>query len=219
VSGLLRVTAPPRARVLAALAGLLAALPDPLHPLVEQVAGLDADIDLVARDGRGRAVAVRLAAAGEDLAALGDLLAQCDWLRPRLRDWLKLNPGLGVQPELGVRGLLLAAEFDPRTLAAARSMSADEMSLARVGAFEWQGGLQLALEPLPLGRRAAPAAPPGPSLAPPAPLAEPIADPHAARLALAELGPEVAAFDSRFRTSLRDDELGLPRRPRSAPRG
>jgi hypothetical protein len=199
MSGLRRVGAPSRPRVLAGLPALVASLADPLHTLVEQVSGLSGEIDLVARDGRGRAVAVRLAGAGEDLAALVDLVAQCDWLAPRLRDWLKLNPALGVRPDLGVRGLLLASEFDPRTLAAARALPDSEFALARVSAFEWQGSLELVLEPLARAGEPRPA--------PPAP--------HP----LSELGPEVAALESRFRTGLRDDERGLPRRRGSAPRG
>lgn len=220
MSGLLRVAAPPRARVLAGLSGLLVALPEPLHALLEQVTGLEGEIDLVARDGRGRAVAVSLAAEGQDLAALADLLAQCDWLRPRLRDWLKLNPALGVNPELGVRGLLLAPEFGPRTVAAARSVGSDDLSLGRVSAFEWQGGLQLAVEPLALGalRSRSGAAAPGPAVEN-GPAREAGSDGRAGRLSLAEVGPGVAALESRFRTGLQDDELGLPRRPRSAPRG
>jgi hypothetical protein len=228
MSGLLRVAAPARARVLSGLSGLLAALPDPLHPLVEQVTGLEGEIALVARDGRGRAVAVSLAAEGEDLAALADLLAQCDWLRPRLRDWLKLNPALGVDPELGVHGLLLAPEFGPRTVALARTVGSEALSLGRVSAFEWEGALRLAVEPLALAPRASAlrAAPPERSAA----AASPSERSSAARegtgdaraqhhLSLAELGPGVAALESRFRSGLHDDDLGLPRRPRSAPRG
>jgi hypothetical protein len=211
LSALLRVAAPPRERVRAGLAGLLAAMPDPLHVLIEQVAGLAGEIDVVARDRSGQAVAVRLAGAGDDLAALGDLVAQCDWLAPRLRDWLKLNPGLGLRPDLGVRGLLLAPEFDARTLAAARALGNGDLALARVSAFEVQGSLQLALEPL-----VAPSSVPAPLAARPGDGGQPEG---AGPLALAEVGPEVAALESRFRTGLRDDELGLPRRPRSAPRG
>jgi hypothetical protein len=215
MNGLLRVVAPPRARVRAGLSKLLAGLPEPLHALVEQVTGLEGEIDLVARDGRGRAVAVSLAADGEDLGALADLLAQCDWLRPRLRDWLKLNPALGVNPELGVRGLLLATEFGPRTVALARSVGDDALALGRVSAFEWQGALQLAVEPLALG----PSRPLAPASAAPQGPREGPEDCRPGRLALAEVGPGVAALESRFRTGLQDDELGLPRRPRTAPRG
>jgi hypothetical protein len=221
MNGLLRVAAPSRSRLLAGLPGLLATLPDPLHPLVEQVTGCDAEIDLVARDGRGRAVAVSVASDGEDLAALADLLVQCGWLRPRLRDWLKLNPALGVDPELGVRGMLLAPEFGARTVALARSLGSEDLALVRVSAFEWQGALQLAAEPVALGAASAPRP------AAPEPVREPEAAPpregngqtRASRVALAEVGPGVAALESRFRSGLQDDELGLPRRPRRAPRG
>jgi hypothetical protein len=208
VSTLLRVAAPTRARVLTELAGLLEALPEPLHPLVEQITGLDAEIDAVARDAEGRAVAVRLADPGEDLAALADLLAQCDWLRPRLRDWLKLNPALGLRPELVVKGLLLAPCFDPRTVAAARRLGGSEVALARVSAFESRDGLQLALEPLAFAK-------------PPGAETDGAGSAEATRplRRVAEVGPQVAALESRFRTGLHDEELGLPRRPRSAPRG
>jgi hypothetical protein len=220
VSGLRAVAAPPRARVQAALGGLLAELPDPLHLVVEQIGGEGGEIDAIARDAEGRAVAVSVAASGEDLARLADLAAQCEWLGPRLRDWLKLNPGLGLAPELGVRGLLLADEFDPRTLSAARRIGSS-VALARIRAFEWQGGLQLTLEPVgspgraPRPERGAAAPPPTPT---PSLRGEELRE-VAPRLVLAEVGPEIAALESRFRTALRDDELGLPRRPRGAPRG
>jgi hypothetical protein len=212
--------------VQAALAGLLAELPEPLHLVVEQITGEGDQIDAVARDRRGRVVAVRLAAPGEDLAALAELLAQCDWLGVRVRDWLKLNPGLGVAPELGVGGLLLAGQFDPRTLAAARRAACD-LSLARISAFDWEGALQLALEPLAFAADAvASEAPAAQVAAPPPPVSVPVGAPREIatresppRLALAEVGPEVAALESRFRSSLKDEELGLPRRPRGAPRG
>jgi hypothetical protein len=215
------VAVPSRSRLLAGLSALLAALPDPLHPLVEQVTGLDGEIDLVARDGRGRAVAVSLASEGQDLAALADLVVQCGWLRPRLRDWLKLNPALGVDPELGVRGLLLASEFGARTVALARCLGSEDLALGRVSAFEWQGALQLAVEPLALG------APGARSAAAPEPAVpresagsrEGNGELRTPRFALAEVGPGVAALESRFRSGLQDEDLGLPRRPRGAPRG
>jgi hypothetical protein len=228
VSGLRRVAPPPRARLLAGLGALLPSLPEPLYVVAEQMVGLEGEIDAVARDGRGRAVAIRVAEPGQDLAAFTDLLAQRDWLEPRLRDWLKLSPGLGLKPELGVAALLLAAEFDPRTVAAARSVREGDLRLARLLAFDWQGTLQLVVEPEAGEARREPA--PLRDLEPPRPPVDdgrgaerahretPMPSDATLRAALSELGPETVALESRFRTGLSDEELGLPRRPKSAPR-
>ena len=230
MSGLRRVAPPPRARLLAGLGALLPSLPEPLYLVAEQMVGLEGEIDAVARDGRGRAVAIRVAEPGQDLAAFTDLLAQRDWLEPRLRDWLKLSPGLGLKPELGVAALLLAGDFDPRTVAAARSVREGDLRLARLLAFDWQGTLQLVVEPESREARREPA--PLRDLEPPRPPLEngndhraertlgdiPMPSDATLRAALSELGPETVALESRFRTGLSDEELGLPRRPRSAPR-
>lgn len=178
-----------RERVAAALPDLVAALPEPLEAVAQGVLGLDAEIDLVARGADGTAVVVRVASAGEELAALADLAAQCAWLAPRVRDWQRLAPALHLVPERGARGLLVAPGFDARTRAAAAAMPA--IALARVVALEWDGRPALALEALP----AAPAAPGRQPREPVPPPAE-------------------------FRSGLRDEDLGLPRRPtRLAPRG
>jgi hypothetical protein len=194
--------APERARIAAALGELVAALPVPLQPLVHGVAGLEEEIDLLARDVEGGAVVVRVAGDGKDLAALADLAAQCAWLAPRIADWCRLAPGLGLVPERGARGLLVAPRFDPRTRLAAAALPG--IALARVIALEWQGTTALALEVVPLERPLGgpPAVRPRPAPEEPAPEPARVAD------------PALPAF----RTGLRDEDLASPRRP-AAPRG
>jgi hypothetical protein len=113
---------PERSQLLRQLRSLLPRLADPLEIVAEQILGLDSRIDFVAKDRRGQVVLVFLADRGSDLRALADCLAQCSWVEPRVGDWLKLAPQLGLRPELGVRVLLLASQLDPRTIAAARSV-------------------------------------------------------------------------------------------------
>ena len=196
---------PERRRVAAALEELVAALPAPLAPLARGVAGLEAELDLVARDAAGGAVIVRLADPGEDLAALADLVAQCAWLAPRLADWLRLAPALGLVPERGARGLLVAPVFDPRTREAAGALPG--ISLARVLALEWRGESALAIEPLAAGpaRLADP-----PRVHPPDPFPPPPGEGPA---------PEGKRRGPPFRSGLRDEDLGLPRRPSRVVRG
>jgi hypothetical protein len=196
--------APERARIAAALAELVSALPEPLQPLVHGVAGLEAELDLVARDAEGGAVVVRVAGDGEDLEALADLAAQCAWLAPRIADWCRMAPGLGLVPERGVRGLLVAPRFDPRTRLAAATLPG--MTLARVLALEWESTSALALEAVPLERPLG-----GPPAVRPRPEPEePASEP--AQVAEPGLPP--------FRTGLLDEDLASPRRgapPRGAP--
>jgi len=127
------------------------------------------------------------------------LLVAGFWLAPRLRDWRRLAPALGLAPERGARGLLVAPGFDPRTRAAAGALPG--IALARVLALEWDGETALVLEPLAAAKPGAAPAPAGP---PPG--------------AAPETTPEPGLPG--FRSGLRDEDLGLPRRPaRLAPRG
>jgi hypothetical protein len=93
---------------------------------------MDSRIDYLARDGRGQTVLVFEIEAGEDLSRLGNALAQRAWAAPRVADWMKLGPDLGLRAELGVRVLLLAPSFDPRTRLAARALGEAVISLAHL---------------------------------------------------------------------------------------
>ena len=114
----MRDRAAPGARA-ADLRAILGRLEDPLELLAEDVLGLESRIDAVARDRRGGAVVVLRPAVGAGLEAVADALAQARWLEPRLPDWLKLAPDLGLRPERGARGLVLSNEISPRMRAAA----------------------------------------------------------------------------------------------------
>jgi hypothetical protein len=113
---------PARSEMLRQLRSRLPKLPDPLEIIAEQVLGLESRIDFVAKDPRGQVVLVFLADRGCDLGLLADSLAQRSWMEPRVADWVKLAPHLGLRPQLGVRVLLLACHLDPRTIAAAKSL-------------------------------------------------------------------------------------------------
>ena len=111
-----------RSELLRRLRSRLPKLADPLEIVAEQILGLESRIDFVAKDRRGQVVLVFLADRGSDLSTLADSLAQRSWMEPRVADWLKLAPQLGLHPERGVRVLLLASHLDPRTIAAAKSV-------------------------------------------------------------------------------------------------
>ena len=120
---------PERANLMRLLRSRLPKLPDPLEIVAEQVLGLESRIDFVAKDRRGQVVLVFLADRGSDLRLLADSLAQRSWMEPRVADWVKLAPQLGLRPQLGVRVLLLASQLDPRTIAAAKSVEGPVIDL------------------------------------------------------------------------------------------
>ena len=118
-----------RVNLVRLLRSRLPKLPDPLEIVAEQVLGLESRIDFVTKDRRGQVVLVFLADRGSDLGLLADSLAQRSWMEPRVADWVKLAPQLGLRPQLGVRVLLLAFHLDPRTVAAAKSIEGPVIDL------------------------------------------------------------------------------------------
>jgi hypothetical protein len=168
---------PERSELLRCLRSRLPKLADPLEIVAEQILGLESRIDFVAKDQRGQVVLVFLADRGSDLGLLADSLAQRSWMEPRVVDWLKLAPQLGLRPELGVRVLLLAPHLDPRTIAAARSVEGLEIDLGICRRVRNGAGIEILVGV------------PGVPLRAPTPVAEPAA--------------------SRFRTGLREEDLGV----------
>lgn len=90
--------------------------------------------DLLAVGGDGEIVSIRIAEPGGDAAVLTRVLADLSWLRPRREDFLKLAPGLGIEPSAEPRALVLARDFGRETLAAVDNFPAMTVSLWR-----WQG--------------------------------------------------------------------------------
>jgi hypothetical protein len=120
--------------------------------LAEGVLGEASEIDLLARDSQGRVAVVLVGSSGADLELLARGLAQAEWARRRIRDWLQFAPELNVDPEKDVRVLLLCPAFQPETLLAAASLDRDRIELVRV---HWgAGGSRLSLErvAIPHGR-------------------------------------------------------------------
>ncbi len=153
-------------------------------------------IDLLGSAG-GDAVVVGFATPGRELETLGRVLAQIQWSRPRLGDWLQLAPELGFGADAPVRALLVGPELGPEVLAA---IDALPPGLVRPIHARWVGGdvwLEVADDPEPASWIEPPhAAAPRDELAG-------AADAPASRTEPAPSGP------SPFRTGLTDADLGL----------
>ena len=82
--------------------------------------------------------------AGEDLEMVSLGLAQAEWVKARLGDWLQLAPELPLRSEFGVRAQLLCPSFRPQARAAARALGSARIGLAT---YRWvENGSKL--EPL-----------------------------------------------------------------------
>jgi hypothetical protein len=170
-----------RGRLRSHLRDGLAKLEPGLRVLAEDVLGLETSLDLVAADAAGRLVLVLVAAPGRELETIADALAQSRFLAPRVKDWCKLAPDLPLEPELGVRALVVAPGFCARARAAAEAIGRERLELVRSRPASAAASGELEL------RRAAEGA------------VRPLADPPAA----------AGEAESAFRTGLTDADLGL----------
>lgn len=140
------VPAPGRQALRAAVRSRLADLGLGLRVVAEGILGADGPIDLVALDPDGGVVLVLLAAEGADLELPGRGLAQRSWVEARLGDWQQLSPRLGLTPHAGVRLLLIAPDFGPQALAAARALGPAVAGLATVRCVRNGSAIQVLLE-------------------------------------------------------------------------
>lgn len=103
-------------------------------------------IDLLAVGGEGEIISIRIGRGGDDVALLTQSLADLTWLRPRLADFLKLAPGLGLEPSAEPRAMLFCPEFARETRAAVENLPARSIELATYHCLRQQGQLSVLLE-------------------------------------------------------------------------
>ncbi len=103
-------------------------------------------IDLLAVGGEGEVISIRIADEGDDMALLTESLADLSWLRPRLEDFLKLSPGLGIEPSREPRVILLCADFSRATRAAVENLPTRSVELLKFHCVRKQGQLAVLFE-------------------------------------------------------------------------
>ncbi|NRA06649.1 MAG: hypothetical protein HRU02_00680 [Myxococcales bacterium] len=138
------ITPPPREPLLRGLRLRLRDVVPGWRPLAEGLLGAESRIDFVGLEPDGRVVIVLVGEAGEDLEMVSLGLAQAEWVKARLGDWLQLAPELPLRSEFGVRAQLLCPSFRPQARAAARALGSARIGLAT---YRWvENGSKL--EPL-----------------------------------------------------------------------
>jgi hypothetical protein len=103
-------------------------------------------IDLLAVGGEGEMITIRIGRGGDDVALLTQSLADLTWLRPRLADFLKLAPGLGLEPSALPRAMLFCPDFARETRAAVENFPARSVELLSYHCLRQQGQLSVLLE-------------------------------------------------------------------------
>jgi hypothetical protein len=103
-------------------------------------------IDLLAVGGEGELISIRIGRGGDDVALLTRSLADLTWLRPRLADFLKLAPSLGLEPSAEPRAMLFCPEFARETRAAVENLPVRSIELATYHCLRQQGQLSVLLE-------------------------------------------------------------------------
>jgi hypothetical protein len=177
---------PPRPQILRAIARDLHSWVPGFRPVAEGLLAEESRIDLFGIAGDGAAVIVSVSEGDQTLARLARLLAQRRWLGPRLADWLKLSPGLGIRPEHPIQAVLAASDFGVEARAAARSLEADWLRLVRYRGVRNGVGVDLLLESVDRDTPERPGSAETPRDGEPLPTAT-----------------------QPFRTGLRDEDLGL----------
>ncbi|MFO0688710.1 MAG: hypothetical protein U0900_08375 [Myxococcota bacterium] len=107
-----------RASLRHALAHRLGELQPDLRIVAEGFRAEVSAIDLLAVGKEGELVSIRFSKPDDDRATLTRALGDLTWLRARRADFLKLSPGLGIDPSAEPRALVVCHGFSAETLAA-----------------------------------------------------------------------------------------------------
>jgi len=103
-------------------------------------------IDLLAVGGEGEIISIRIGQDDEDARLLTQSLADLTWLRPRLGDFLKLAPGLGIEPSAEPRSMIFATHFGNETRAAVENFPSRQVELLTYHCFRQRGQLAVLFE-------------------------------------------------------------------------
>jgi hypothetical protein len=103
-------------------------------------------IDLLAVGGEGEIISIRIGRGGDDVALFTQSLADLTWLRPRLADFLKLAPGLGLEPSADPRAMLFCPDFARETRAAVANFPVRSIELLTYHCLRQHGQLSVLLE-------------------------------------------------------------------------
>jgi hypothetical protein len=163
-------------------------------------------IDLLAVGREGEIISIRIGRGDDDIALLTQSLADLTWLRPRLADFLKLAPGLGLEPSADPRAMLLCPEFAPETRAAIQNFPDRMIELASYRCLRQSGQLSVLLESHPPSRTQA-----GVQATPGDHRAERMTRPDTPPATRTKPAPPRVDLSSsaEFRTGLSDDDLLL----------
>lgn len=86
-------------------------------------------IDLLAVGKEGELVSIRFSKPDDDRATLTRALGDLTWLRARRADFLKLSPGLGIDPSAEPRALVVCHGFSAESLAAVDNFPENTIAL------------------------------------------------------------------------------------------
>ena len=139
---------PERPRLRRAIRHGLRTLEPSIRIVAEGFLGETSAIDLLGVGAEGEMISVRIGCDEDDRALLTRSLSDLAWLRPRLADFLKLAPGLGLEPSAEPRALIVCPEFSREIMSAIDVFPTGAIRLLRYRCLTRQRQLSVMLDPV-----------------------------------------------------------------------